>query len=100
MPTKYKVEKCDATGQWVTAHPGFLATYGAALEVRSQCAYGRIMVDHLGDGVWEEMPPVDPLTPVTCPECEGTGDGPFDTTCGDCDGVGTVPLAQADEYPR
>lgn len=51
--TRYKVEHCDTRGVWVPMHRGTLKSHAAAIAKKQ--AFCRILVDHLGNGVWEEI---------------------------------------------
>lgn len=51
--TRYKVEHCDTRNVWVPLHRGMLRSYQSALAKKQ--AFCRIMVDYLGNGVWEEI---------------------------------------------
>lgn len=50
---RYKVEHCDTRGVWVPLHRGALRSHRAALDMKQ--AFCRILVDYLGNGVWEEI---------------------------------------------
>jgi hypothetical protein len=50
---RYKVEHCDTRGVWVPMHRGLLRSHKSALAKKQ--AFCRILVDYLGNGVWEEI---------------------------------------------
>lgn len=50
---RYKVEHCDTRGIWVPMHHGTLKSHAAAIAKKQ--AFCRILVDYLGNGVWEEI---------------------------------------------
>lgn len=52
-PVRYKVEHCDTRNVWVPMHRGTLKSYSDALAKKQ--AFCRVMVDYLGNGVWEEI---------------------------------------------
>jgi hypothetical protein len=52
---RFKVEHLDTTGKWVPVHRGTIKTYSAALDKKQAAC--RVMVDWLGNGVWEDMSP-------------------------------------------
>ena len=93
---RYKVEHCDTADKWVKTHRGLLKTYSAALDQCDGGSSSRIMVDHAGKGVWEEVELRKPKIDNSCPECEGSGEGVLGAVCRQCDGVGVIPWAQVE----
>lgn len=52
----YKVEHMDTKGVWHKSHRGVFKTYTEALQCRDRVgAFGRVMADYEGRGIWEEV---------------------------------------------
>lgn len=51
--SRYRVEHCNTAGVWVPVHRGTIKVYRDAL-LKKQ-AFCRILVDYLGNDVWEEI---------------------------------------------
>lgn len=57
---RYKVEHCDTRGVWVPVHRGTLRSHKEAIAKKQ--AFCRILVDWLGNDVWEEIESLPRLT--------------------------------------
>ncbi len=51
--TRYKVEYCTPQNVWKPLHRRYLRSYRSALAMKQ--AFSRILVDWMGNGVWEEI---------------------------------------------
>lgn len=57
---RYRVEHCDTRGVWVPMHRGTLRSHKAAMAKKQ--VFCRVLVDWLGNGVWEEIETFPRLT--------------------------------------